>query len=75
LNYTINGSTYEPMTDYRRGWLPGALGLPCPTGANAEIVRGHHLGAKDRDTVGLRSSCITNVLWHSIRLGNCRKVA
>lgn len=74
--YTINGSTYEPLTDYLRGWIPGALGLPCPANPNAEVVRGHALGAKDRETVGLRLSCITNVLWHSCTLLNtCRKVA
>lgn len=72
--YTINGSTYEPLSDYLRGWIPGALGLPCPANPNAEVVRGHTLGAKDRISHRLGNACITNVLWHAIRMNQCRKV-
>lgn len=72
--YTVNGATYEPLSDHLRGWLPGALGLPCPTGANADVVQAHTRGLEDRRIHGLRSSCVSNVLWHSIRQGTCRKV-
>ncbi len=73
--YTINGSTYEPLTDYLRGWVPGALGLDCPANPNAEVVRGHLLGSADRKSIGLGHACVVNVLWHAIRHNQCRKVA
>ena len=72
--YTIHGATYEPLTDYLRGWLPGALGLPCPEAPNDEVARGHEQGVQDRQTHGLRISCVANIIWHECRHGNCRKV-
>lgn len=71
--YTINGSTYEPMTDHLRGWLPGALGLPCPPDPSPEIMDSWNLGAKDYILRGTHG--IQNILWRECQEGNCRKVA
>jgi hypothetical protein len=70
--YTINGTTYEPLTDYMRGWLPGALGLPCPPDPSPAIRDAWNSGAKQfilRGTHGL-----SNVLWHECKCHTCRKV-
>jgi hypothetical protein len=73
--HTINGQTFEPLPDYLRGWIPGVLGLPMANRTTSfEITRGWVQGGRDRHFHGLRSSCITNMLWHAILQNQCRKV-
>lgn len=73
--YAVNGSTYEPLTDYLRGWTPGALGLPCPPDPSPETMDAWNQGVKDRLLHGTNEAGISNVLWHEIGNTNCRKVA
>ena len=73
--YTVNGSTYEPLSDYLRGWIPGALGLPCPPDPSPETMDAWNQGVKDRLLRGPCVNQITNILWHECRRGNCRKIA
>lgn len=72
--YTVAGHVYEPLTDYLRGWLPGALGLPCPKDPSPVIMEAWNTGARDYLLRERSTHGITNILWHACEQGACRKV-
>ena len=72
--YSVSGVTWEPLDEYLAGWLPGVLGLPCPSNPPPDTMRAWNEGVTERLERGHIAQQINNILWHSAKHGQVRRI-